>query len=79
MWRNVKAVALNAMLQLLVICRWSFSFFFSFNWNVDKVTSLITYAYLKKNYSHWNDNWEEPTSSNALSITKEIGLQQSLR
>ena len=48
---------------------WSFSFFFSFNWNVDKVISFITYAYLKKNYSHWNDNRKEPTSSYALSIS----------
>ena len=39
-----------------------------FSWNVDKVTSLITYANLKKNYSQWNDNREEPTSLNALSI-----------
>lgn len=48
---------------------WSFSFFFSFNWNVDKVTSLITYAYLKKNYNHWNDNRKEPTSLDALTIS----------
>ena len=46
--------------------------FFSFNWNVDKVTSLITYAYFKKNHSHSNDNRKEPTSSNALSISSAM-------
>ena len=41
---------------------------------MDKVTSLITYAYFKKNHSHSNDNRKEPTSSNALSISSTMTI-----
>ena len=58
----------------ILILNIPFSFFFSFNWNVDKVTSLITYEYFKTNYSRSNDNIKEPTSSNALSISSTMAI-----
>ena len=59
--------------------KYSFSFFFSFTWNLDKVTSLITYEYFKTNYSRSNDNIKEPTSSNALSISSAMAIPKKQR
>ena len=41
---------------------------------MDKVNSLITYAYFKKNYSNNLHNIKDPTSSNALSISSAMAV-----